>query len=148
MKFVMVARPVGFHGLNYQRKDDDNMPFKPRHPCNFPGCPSITSSRFCPEHERSVKKKYDAERESASERGYDANWHKVSRMHLNEFPLCQECEKHGKITAAILTHHIRRIVDGGDRLEWENLESLCVECHDVIHSEDRFNPRGGNRYGR
>lgn len=114
------------------------MPNKPFHPCNKSGCSRLTKGRFCEEHERLAKKKSDEQRGSASERGYDDQWHKVSRMHLSEFPLCQECEKYNKITAAVLTHHIKRIVEGGNRLAWDNLESLCVDCHDEIHKGDRF----------
>ena len=114
------------------------MPFKSKHPCNHPGCPAIISNRFCPKHNKEYEKKMEEERGSASERGYDANWHKVSEMHLKEFPLCAECEKQGRIVAATLTHHIKRIKDGGDKLAWDNLESVCQACHDVIHSEDRW----------
>lgn len=114
------------------------MPFKPKHPCNHIGCKEITPTRFCQEHESLMEKKYEKGRGSASERGYDSNWHKVSAMHLREFPLCAECEKQGRIIAATLTHHIRRIVDGGDKLAWENLMSLCEACHDVVHKKDRW----------
>ncbi len=113
-------------------------PFKPKRPCNYSGCKEITNERYCPKHDHLVKQKQDEERGSASERGYNHGWHKVSEMHLREFPLCAECERQGKTTAATMTHHIKRIVDGGDKLAWDNLESLCVECHDVKHKGDRW----------
>jgi 5-methylcytosine-specific restriction protein A len=119
-------------------------PFKSKHPCNFPGCPLITNERYCPTHDHLVKKKYEEERESASDRGYDARWHKVSEMHLNEFPLCVECEKQGKTTAATLTHHIIPIAEGGAVYDWDNLESLCIECHEVKHKNDRWSKNNGH----
>ncbi len=116
-------------------------PFKSKHPCNFSGCKEITSNRFCLKHKSLVKKRDDKERGSASERGYDANWHKVSEMHLRGFPLCAECEKKGRVTAAILTHHIIPIAKGGAVYDWDNLESICELCHDVKHKNDRFKRR-------
>ena len=114
------------------------MPFKILHPCNKSGCPRLTKNRFCDVHARQEEERYEKGRGSASERGYDANWHKVSAMHLREFPLCAECEKQGRIIAATMTHHIRRIVDGGDKLAWDNLMSLCEACHGIIHKKDRW----------
>ncbi len=116
-------------------------PFKSKHPCNYSGCPKLSSSRFCEEHERLSKKREDQERGPASERGYDHRWHKVSEMHLREFPLCAECERQGRVTAATLTHHIIPIAQGGDIYDWDNLESLCELCHDVKHKNDRFKRR-------
>lgn len=116
------------------------MPFKPKKPCPYSGCPNLTDGGKCEEHRRKIEREYEKERGSASERGYDATWHKVSEMHLNEFPLCAECEKQSRATAATMTHHIKRIVDGGDKLAWDNLESLCEACHNEKHK--------GGRWGR
>ncbi len=115
--------------------------FKPFKPCSKPGCPRLSKDRFCPEHTKQENERLENKRGSASERGYDANWHKVSEMHLREFPLCTECEKQGRAIAATLTHHIIPIAKGGAVLDWDNLESNCEFCHDVKHKNDRFKRR-------
>ena len=51
-------------------------------------------------------------------------------MFLNNFPLCVECEKAGRVTVAqVVDHRIPIAVAPERRLEWDNLQSLCVECH-------------------
>ena len=109
------------------------MPHKPRHPCNKRGCRKLTTMRFCQEHEKEYAALYEQKRGSSSGRGYDAEWHRISRLHLREFPLCARCGQ-----AATLTHHIIRIADGGSVKEYTNLESLCNDCHDKIHAEHRY----------
>ena len=35
------------------------MPKKPKRPCSYPGCPNLTDSRFCLEHEKKENKRYE-----------------------------------------------------------------------------------------
>jgi len=111
------------------------MPFKPKHPCSYSGCPKITSSRFCEKHERSVKKKsqqYDRERDQTEERQWihSPRWRKASRMFLDEHPLCAECERKGRTTGAYLVDHIES--HRGDHEKFwnqSNWQSMCGSCH-------------------
>ena len=111
------------------------MPFKPLKPCSKPGCPKLTSTRFCPEHTKQVEAQYEQGRGSASERGYNARWHKVRMMKLNADPLCERCHVKQIDIPAILVHHKDR--NQRNNLA-ENLESLCDECHDKEHEKERW----------
>jgi len=112
------------------------MPHKPKKPCTHRGCPLLTVSRFCRQHEEAEKKKYEQNRGSSSERGYDARWHRTSALHLKEFPLCAKCGK-----AAELIHHIIPIAEGGSIYDRDNLESSCELCHDGKHKDNRWRKR-------
>jgi 5-methylcytosine-specific restriction endonuclease McrA len=49
-------------------------------------------------------------------------------MFLNDSPLCFDCGR-----GATLVHHIKPISDGGERLDFDNMMSLCVPCHGKRH---------------
>lgn len=124
------------------------MPSKCAHFCNHPGCNELTTHRYCDkhtqEHEAEQKKanaRYDKERGSSTSRGYDELWRKVRLSYLKAHPLCELCDKEGKITPAVLVHHIKPIDEGGDRLRRENLQALCNDHHEGIHGKDRFKRR-------
>jgi 5-methylcytosine-specific restriction protein A len=109
-------------------------PWKSKHPCSYPGCPKITADRFCEQHSKIGDRKYDEERGTASERGYDAQWQKVRIMKLNEDPLCEECLKKGIVVEAAVVHHIKPLETHPElRLMIDNLMSLCVMHHEQIH---------------
>ena len=112
------------------------MPNKIAHPCNHPGCPALTTERFCPAHAKQVQQRYDKERGTATERGYDSTWAKVRKIQLSQYPLCQRCEQGGVIRAAVLVHHVKRIADGGSVLDQNNLLSVCADCHYELHKGD------------
>lgn len=111
------------------------MPSKPLRICQHPGCNTLTNNTCCDVHAKAKAKQYDDRRESSSKRGYDFLWSKVRAKYLSTHPLCERCEANNITTLATLVHHIKRIRDGGDRLRYDNLMSLCVKCHDIIHSE-------------
>lgn len=116
--------------------------------CNHPGCSELTTQRYCPKHEaehktESKKKEaaYDRTRLTSRQRGYDSQWEKVRKAYLAKHPLCEACEAEGRVMPAVLVHHKKPIADGGDRLNEDNLMSLCTTCHERIHGKDRWNPR-------
>src|SRR5574343_99877 len=84
-------------------------------------------------------------RKTSSQRGYDSQWRKVRRMKLRTNPLCEECENGRLIIKATMVHHIIPIEDGGDRLAWNNLMSLCEACHSKKHSSNELGNVGGCR---
>ena len=49
------------------------------------------------------------------------------KMALN--PLCERCEKINLIIPTEAVHHIIPISQGGDPWDLDNLESLCIKCH-------------------
>lgn len=108
------------------------MPMSAPRPCLTPGCPALVRERArCPEHER----KRDRERGTAHDRGYDARWRKARLAWLMWHPLCAECQRHGRTTAARVVDHI--VPHKGDQqLFWDqtNWQSLCdytspYDCH-------------------
>lgn len=36
----------------------ERMPYKPKHPCSYPGCPKLTSERYCDEHKKLITSLY------------------------------------------------------------------------------------------
>jgi 5-methylcytosine-specific restriction protein A len=47
------------------------------------------------------------------------------------------CETIGKFTPANVVDHIVPIRNGGEFLEWENLQSLCASCHNSKTMKER-----------
>lgn len=69
-------------------------------------------------------------RPTAAKRGYGAKWQKTRVAYLASHPLCVECEKAGRLTAATDVDHIKP--HRGDMgLFWDrsNWQSLCGLCH-------------------
>jgi 5-methylcytosine-specific restriction protein A len=72
-------------------------------------------------------------RGSASERGYDHEWSKLSASHRRKEPLCRTCLFRGFRRAAELVNHVVPVRDAPERrLDPTNLSSHCQRCHDTI----------------
>ena len=121
--------------------------------CNWPGCNRLTTGRYCEEHaleyEKQKKEKgieYNRSRVGATKAGYGIDWQRARRAYLSKNPLCEMCKTRGKIVPAILVHHVKEISQGGDRLSEDNMMALCNDCHEKIHSKNRWKktkPRQG-----
>jgi len=70
-------------------------------------------------------------------------WQKVAAWHKDQHPLCEQCEREGRVTAAYLVDHIIPH-NGSAALFWDagNLQSMCSACHERKHG-NRF--RGDGR---
>lgn len=114
--------------------------------CAAGGCPEIVQGKaYCDKHDPKLKKnrnpekvresyrKHDRKRGSASERGYDAKWNRLSKAYLGKHPLCEHCEKRGILRTASLVHHVKPLRQGGERLNTNNLVALCRQCHEAEH---------------
>ena len=106
------------------------MPYKPRRPCRYPGCPEMAQQGqvFCKDH---IEWSGERIRGSADTRGYNTRWRKARALFLRQHPLCEECLKSKIITPATVVDHI--VPHRGDkRLFWDqqNWQSLCKEHHD------------------
>lgn len=53
---------------------------------------------------------------------------------FEKHPYCERCKKKFAFYNEPEYHHIKRYADGGKRED--NIEILCKECHDIIHSQD------------
>jgi 5-methylcytosine-specific restriction protein A len=70
-------------------------------------------------------------RPTSSARGYNWRWRQASKQFLILHPLCAECDRQGKTTAARVVDHIRPH-RGDEQLFWDqdNWQPLCKKCHD------------------
>ena len=66
-------------------------------------------------------------------------WKKLRKAKIKANPLCEECEKKGITTAVAEVHHrIPFDINGIDyeiAYDYDNLVSLCVECHKEAHAK-------------
>lgn len=72
-------------------------------------------------------------------------WRTLRLLKLSECPLCERCSKVGDVVPAIDVHHVVSFMSTDDPVkrvalayDYDNLMSLCKECHQYIH-----NSRGG-----
>ncbi|WP_296090331.1 HNH endonuclease signature motif containing protein [uncultured Alloprevotella sp.] len=72
----------------------------------------------------------------------DKRWRKMRRQKLSETPLCERCTKEGRVRAATEVHHVVPIESAISEAEktrlaydFNNLQSLCRECHTKTHTE-------------
>lgn len=98
------------------------------------------------------QRKYNPdERRKARQKVYNSSKWKVLRVaKLQESPLCEKCLKEGKITPSVHVHHIQSFTQSIDELQlqqlaydYDNLMSLCAECHQKIHNEQKKTPSKG-----
>lgn len=118
------------------------MPRKPKRPCSYPGCPNLTDDRYCESHKSLVDRNYNKyQRDPNSNKRYGRSWKRIRDRYIKAHPLCEECEKYGRLTTAEEVHHILPLSKGGGN-EPENLMSLCKSCHSRITAES------GDQWGR
>ena len=78
-----------------------------------------------------------------SSKYYNSKWWKRLRhSYITNHPLCEECAKEGRSTPAEEVHHVIPFLTGNtDEERWDllldpdNLESLCLDCHQKIHGK-------------
>ena len=120
------------------------MPFKPKRPCSYPGCPELTNGRYCEKHKRLINRQYEKyERDPQTKYRYNGRWKKIRDRYIRAHPLCEECMKYGRYTKATQVHHVLPLSEGGTSDE-KNLMSVCNECHARIHATrgDRWHTNG------
>lgn len=69
-------------------------------------------------------------------------WRKMRETYMHEHPLCEECLKVGKVTAAEDVHHKTSPFRNGEvnyglLLNYNNLMSVCRKCHGEIHAKQK-----------
>lgn len=90
---------------------------------------------------KAVKKrtdKYDADRRKVYQ---SQRWRMLRLAKLSDVPLCEMCSKKGIIKPAVDVHHIVSFMSTDDDIhrkalayDYDNLMSLCKECHQFIHN--------------
>lgn len=121
--------------------DGEPMPRKPKRPCSYPGCPELTEGRYCEEHAAMMNKQYEKyNRDPDTRRRYGRAWKRIRDKYVAAHPLCEMCQKNGKLTPTEEVHHILPLSRGGTHAE-SNLMALCKSCHSEITARD------GDRWG-
>ena len=111
------------------------MPSRPKRPCSYPGCPKLTDGQYCEDHVAVARRQYNNyERAPDINTKYGRAWKRIRDRHISQHPLCEQCEKEGRIVPAAEVHHKVPISKGGTHAR-ENLMSLCRSCHNKIHHE-------------
>jgi len=108
------------------------VPEAPKRPCAKAGCGALTRSRYCENHSKEEHQRYDRERGTAAQRGYDSRWRKARIGFLRKHPLCVHCEREGVVGAATVVDHIKP--HRGDKaVFWDrsNWQPLCKSHHDA-----------------
>lgn len=120
------------------------MPYKPKKPCHYPGCPLLTNDYYCGKHQKLMNKTYNKnERDEFSKTFYNSKeWIKVRKIKLQMNPLCEECKKNGTFVKAVIVDHIIPIKQGGAKFDLSNLQCLCWSCH------SRKSIIEGSRFGK
>lgn len=80
-----------------------------------------------------------------------ARWQRLRKLKLRVNPLCEYCPPHIARLATQVDHKVA-IKRGGDAFSWDNLASVCQECHsqktahgEKLHGCDEFGlPRDAN----
>ena len=123
------------------------MPTAPARPCKHQGCSALVrdGSGYCAAHEadRKAGTFADTRRGTRHERGYGTKWDKLRKVILRrDKGLCQVCLAGGKYRPAKQVDHIRAKSQGGTDAE-DNLQSICVECHQAKTANEAAAGRGG-----
>src|SRR3990167_645716 len=117
--------------------------------CHTPRCPTLTRDRYCPpcatRHAAITNQAYDADRGTASQRGYGSRWRRYRTWFLAQYPLCgmrpaiaqhpstwSRCLQEGRSVAASVVDHTVPITGPTDPRFFDPLEheALCKPCHD------------------
>jgi 5-methylcytosine-specific restriction protein A len=105
------------------------MPYKPRRPCCYPGCPELVDKGYCDKHKKAAISDPARQRFETS-----ALWGRIRKAYMDKHPLCEDCEKERLIVLASEVHHR----DGDWRNNEEsNLAGLCSSCHGK-HTRGRY----------
>ena len=99
------------------------MPWKPKTPCQQPGCPVLSHEPYCETHRLAIERP----RNQRKKQWYNRRWEKARMLFLRDHPLCVHCEG---VTPATEVDHI--IPHRGDmELFWDQSQwqALCKSCH-------------------
>lgn len=104
-------------------------PTKPLRPCAAPGCPRLTDSGRCPQHQRQARTQYnETVRDKAAQRFYNSPaWKALRASKLRKDPFCEVCLREGRTVAAVIVHHNDGCYTNNNE---SNLVSICFMHHE------------------
>ena len=84
------------------------------------------------------KKKY----ETINKKFYDSKeWKDLRQYFITRHPLCKWCEEEGTTNKGDVVDHIKEITDGGESLDFNNLQTLCHKHHNQKTNWERAKRR-------
>lgn len=92
-----------------------------------------------PKKQPSPRRNDEEKRKMRQEAYNSTQWKKLRLHYMKLHPLCEECAKKHKVTPAGQVHH-KKSPFTNEGVNWElfldpnNLESICAECHGLLHS--------------
>jgi 5-methylcytosine-specific restriction protein A len=92
----------------------------------------LATPGYCDKHRGTAHRDYGrARRRFDAEHGFyrTAAWRATRAAYLRAHPLCCKCTARGRRVTARVVDHVVPIKDGGARFDWDNLQALCVACH-------------------
>lgn len=118
---------------------------RPAKPCAWPGCNALVQGvSHCPRHKpladerraeqlKKAHKVYNKRRDESDSFYSTERWRKFRAYYLRLHPLCVECERQGRVTAAVILDHIKPLKQHPElALDWHNVRPLCRACHNRI----------------
>jgi len=118
------------------------LPYRPKKPCNHPGCPALTDKQFCPSHAKQDARDYNRyRRDPETNKRYGRAWRRIRDRYIAAHPLCEQCQQTGRLTPAQEVHHVLPLSQGGTHDE-DNLMALCTACHSGITLAEINRSRG------
>jgi 5-methylcytosine-specific restriction protein A len=108
------------------------MPEKAKKLCAMGGCTRIIpgDQRHCAEHAEAYRIRRRGQPSTTDPFLSSSAWRKLRKAKLLANPLCEPCERTGRVTAAAEVHHkLARREHPALALDWDNLECCCRNCH-------------------
>lgn len=68
------------------------------------------------------------DRGSTTDRGYGADWRRIRNLFIQTHLVCELC-------ADRFAQHVHHIDHNTRNNDYDNLQSLCVKCHHLVHSK-------------
>jgi 5-methylcytosine-specific restriction enzyme A len=65
-------------------------------------------------------------------------WRLVSKLFIQENPLCVSCLEKGVVKESRVTDHKVRVKDGADFWDSTNYQALCDQCHNRKRAKERW----------
>jgi len=100
---------------------------------------TTTNGNYCEECRAKRKAKTNKERNARGDNKFynSSAWRKLRNRFIQVHPLCTHCMDEDRTTEAKEIDHIKAIEDGGEPLDWNNLQSLCKAHHTKKTNRER-----------
>ena len=78
--------------------------------------PRKPGERYATKRRKDRERRYNMSRPAQHEFYATSEWRRLRDWYRGRYPLCEECQRQGRVTAAELVHHKREISQGGEPL--------------------------------